>query len=175
MSDPGAAHPPAADRRPDADCAVHQGTRAAGDDGARASLGEPRLLYSAVGTVQRYDGEIFLVTEVGAVGYVVYGPYAVLTPGSYEVEFYAMPQELDSRTCCIVDVLRRGATITAEKDFTATELVHRNGLVAVRFEVVEKDTFEFRLTATGNAALTVRYRRPVRLIPSPSPEPKAPA
>ena len=34
----------------------------------------------------------------------------------------------------------------------------------MRFEVIEKDTYEFRLTATGASALSVRYQRPVRLI-----------
>jgi hypothetical protein len=122
------------------------------------------LLYAAIGRVERYDGIICIVTKEGEAGCVLFGPYSVLTPGSYEVEFHAMPHELHNLTCCVVDVLRRGKTIVAEKDFTALELTHRNGFMPVRFEVVEKDIFEFRLTATGTAGLTARYNRPLRLI-----------
>ena len=122
------------------------------------------MLLSAVGKVKRYDGAIYIVTSEGQSGCVVFGPYCVLSPGSYEVEFYIRPSEMNNSTCCVVDVLRRGRSIAAEKDFTAGELIHRNGLVLVRFEVVATDTYEFRVMSTGSSALTVRYQRPYRLI-----------
>lgn len=125
------------------------------------------LLHSAIGQIEEIDGVVHLRTDEGESGCVLYGPYCSLEPGSYVVEFYAMPHEMDGRTCCVVDVLRRGRTVVAEKDFTADELVRRRGIIPVRFEVIEKDTFEFRLTSTGISALTVRYQRPVRLIASP--------
>ena len=132
---------------------------------------EPVVFY-VVGKVQRYDGVIYVVTTEQDVGCVLYGPYSVLDPGSYEVEFNVMPQDLGNTTCCVLDVLRRGRTIVAEKDFTATELIHRNGTVLVRFEVIERDTFEFRVSATGGAALTARYQRPVRLLSPALEEPR---
>ena len=131
------------------------------------------VLYHVIGKVERFDGVVCIVTDEGEAGCVLYGPYTVLWPGSYEVEFFAMPHDMGGQTCCVVDVLRRGRTIAAEKDFTAVELIHRNGLIPVRFEVVEKDTYEFRLTATGAAGLTVRYQRPLRLIAGQGQEPPA--
>jgi hypothetical protein len=107
---------------------------------------------------------IYVVTSEGESGCVVFGPYCVLPPGSYEVEFYVLPSEMSNNTCCVVDILRRGRTIAAEKDFTASELIYRNGLISVRFEVIKRDTYEFRVTSTGSSALTVRYQRPFRLI-----------
>ena len=78
-------------------------------------IGTTSLLHTAIGKVRRYDGAIYIVTEEGESGVVLYGPYSVLWPGSYEVEFYAMPQELSNELCCVVDVLRRGHSIAAEK------------------------------------------------------------
>ncbi len=128
------------------------------------------MLQYSIGQLKQYDGEIYVVTSEGDAGCVLYGPYCTLWPGSYEVEFYAMPQELGTAMCCVVDVLRHGSTITAEKDFTATELVFRNGVIPVRFEVIETDTFEFRLTSTGQTGLKVRYRRPLRQLSAPGAE-----
>lgn len=122
------------------------------------------MLHSTIGAVETRDGEIVIVTSLGDAGCVVYGPYATLEPGNYEVEFHAMPHDLSEDMCCVVDVLRHGAAIVTERDFTARELIHRNGIARVRFEVLARDTFEFRLTATGKAALTVRYRRPLRTV-----------
>ena len=92
---------------------------------------------------------------------MVYGPYQTLAPGAYAVEFRVMPHELgvDADACCIVDVLRAGVGIVAEQDFTASELVRRDGVIRVRFEVLLPDSYEYRVTATGRSGLTVRYRR----------------
>jgi hypothetical protein len=125
------------------------------------------LLHTAVGRIEQQDGVVYIVTNEGEAGCVVFGPYTELQPGSYEVEFHVMPQEMGNRTCCVVDVLRRARTIAAEKDFTASELVFRNGIIPVRFEVIEKDIFEFRLTSTGVTGLKVRYQRPVRFVSPP--------
>jgi hypothetical protein len=130
------------------------------------------LLHTVVGTVTQIDGAVHVQTRDGEAGCVLYGPYRVLQPGSYEVVFHVLPHALDGRMCCVVDVLRRGRTIVAEKDFTADELLRRNGQIPMRFEVVETDTFEFRVHATGSAGLTVRYHRPVRLISGPPADPQ---
>ena len=122
------------------------------------------MLHSTIGNVETRDGEIVIVTSVGDAGCVVYGPYSALEPGNYEVEFHVMPHDLSEEVCCVVDILRRGSSIVTERDFTGRELIHRNGVAKVRFEVVAHDTFEFRLTATGRAALTVRYKRPLRTV-----------
>lgn len=127
------------------------------------------MLHSAVGRIQQEDGVVYIVTNEGEAGCVVFGPYTELQPGSYEVEFNVLPQEMGNRTCCVVDVLRRARTIAAEKDFTASELVFRNGIIPVRFEVIETDIFEFRLTSTGVTGLKVRYQRPVRFVSPPPP------
>ncbi|WP_131113901.1 hypothetical protein [Lichenihabitans psoromatis] len=125
------------------------------------------MLHYAIGKVRRDDGAIYILTQEGEAGCVVFGPYCVLSPGSYEVEFRIHPTEMTNDICCVVDVLRRGRTIAAEKDFTCSELIHRNGRVSIRFEVIERDTYEFRVLSTGRSALKVRYQRPVRTLPPP--------
>ncbi len=128
------------------------------------------MLHTFVGKIRKFDGTIYVVTDEGETGCVVYGPYRTLKPGSYEVEFFAMPQDINNRTCCVFDILRRGKSIVTEKDFTAAELIHRKGIVHIRFEVVRKDIYEFRVMATGGAALQVRYQRPFRLLAPLEPE-----
>ena len=130
------------------------------------------MIHSLIGHVEQRDGEIFVVTGEGDSGCVLFGPYMHLSPGSYEVEFFVLPAELDhDRTCCVVDVLRHGYAITVERDFSAGELVRRNGVVKLRFEVIASDTFEFRLLATGSVGLMARYRRklnPLVALPPPA-------
>ncbi|UDL96205.1 hypothetical protein LGH83_08505 [Lichenihabitans sp. PAMC28606] len=123
------------------------------------------MLHSAIGQLEQIDGEDYLITNEGDEGYVLFGPYEVLDPGSYQVEFFAMPGEIDGSTCCVVDILRRGRTVAAEKDFTAADLIQRNGLIQLRFEVIARDSYEYRLMATGSSALRVRYHRPIRRLP----------
>lgn len=122
------------------------------------------MIRSSVGKIKLINDEVCIVTQVGESGCALYGPYISLEPGEYEVTFHVMPHGMAEHICCIVDVLRRGKTIVAEKDFSAIDLAHRDGEVRVRFEVVLEDTYEFRVTSTGRGGLTIQHNRPLRRL-----------
>ena len=129
------------------------------------------MIRSSVGKIKLINDEVCIVTQVGEAGCALYGPYISLEPGEYEVTFHVMPHGMAEHICCVVDVLRRGKTIVAEKDFSATDLAQRNGEVRVRFEVVLEDSYEFRVTSTGRGALTIQHHRPLRCLARIEPGP----
>ena len=125
------------------------------------------MIRSSVGKIKLINDEVCIVTQIGEAGCALYGPYISLEPGEYEVTFHVMPHGMAEHICCVVDVLRRGKTIVAEKDFSATDLAQRDGEVRVRFEVILEDTYEFRVTSTGRGALTIQHNRPLRRLARP--------
>jgi FkbM family methyltransferase len=123
------------------------------------------VIHSQIGKIRNIGGNIWIETSIGDTGCVVYGPYQILSMGVYTVEFDIVTGDnlVDDSICCIVDVVRDLKTVV-EKSISRSDLTTSNGKVSITFDVHNEGQFEFRVHATGAAALTVRHDRPVKLI-----------
>ena len=123
------------------------------------------MIHSQIGTFKNIGETVWIETSKGDAGCVVYGPYQILSMGTYTVEFEIVTGDniVDDSVCCIVDVVRDLKTVV-EKSISGSDLVTSNGKLSIPFDVHSEGRFEFRVHATGAAALTVRNDRPVKLI-----------
>ncbi|MFK0162321.1 FkbM family methyltransferase [Rhizobium sp. NPDC090279] len=125
------------------------------------------MFYSEIGQLEKVQGDERVSVKKGEVGWVLYGPYAILSPGRYVVEFHIEgdPSAPTEAVCCNVDVVAGfGARLLAQEQLTEADLRRSDKRVALQFDVDAEDVFEFRIASTGIGALAARAHRPLKRI-----------
>jgi FkbM family methyltransferase len=125
------------------------------------------LFYSEIGQVEKIHGNERVSAKKGEAGWVLYGPYATLSPGRYVVEFHIEgdPSVPSEAVCCSIDVATDfGTRLLAQKQLTEADLRRSDKRVALQFDVDAEDVFEFRIASTGIGSLAARAHRPLKRI-----------
>lgn len=125
----------------------------------------------APGAVQA-SGAMPIRSEPGQKGFLLYGPYLELHPGRYEVQFTVSAQPgpagflRDRRTGCVLDVsIQTGhRRMLARRKLSVAALRAGSGPYRLRFDLPIWTGCEFRVFATGAAALVVQPARPCRRV-----------
>lgn len=129
------------------------------------------MFYSQIGQFAKVQGDERISVKEGQAGWVLYGPYATLSPGHYVVEFRieADPSLPAHLVCCDIDVTAGfGARRLAHKRLTAADLLQPGKPIPLQFEVDAEDVFEFRIDSTGAGAFTANAHRPLKRIDAQS-------
>jgi len=125
------------------------------------------LFYSAIGQVEKVQGNERVSVKKGQAGWVLYGPYVTLSPGRYVVEFHidADPSAPSEEVCCSIDVTAGfGARQLIRRELTGADIVRSGKSVTLQFDVPEEDVFEFRIDSTGVGAFAAYAHRPLKRI-----------
>lgn len=125
------------------------------------------MFYSAIGQVDKAQGNERVSVKKGQAGWVLYGPYVTLSPGRYVVEFHidADSTEASEEIYCDIDVTAGfGARQLVQKRLTCADLLQSNRGVTLQFDVQSEDVFEFRVASTGVGAFAVHAHRPLKRI-----------
>jgi FkbM family methyltransferase len=125
------------------------------------------LFYSEIGQLEKIHGDERVSAKKGEAGWVLYGPYAILSPGRYAVEFEIEgdPSTPPQAVCCSIDVATEfGTRLLAQKELTEADLRRSGKRVALEFDVDKEDVFEFRIASTGIGALAARAYRPLKRV-----------
>jgi FkbM family methyltransferase len=122
-------------------------------------------VFSAVGTVERQNGEVFVRTRKSEQGCVVYGPYQGIGRGRYTVSFQIAPDAggSDGEVCCVLDVAV-DLTVVLQRPVTLGELRASKGRVELTFEVPSAGKGEYRVFSTGAVGLRVAHKRTATAI-----------
>lgn len=116
------------------------------------------MLNPDMGKVARIGGHEFLVTEPNRIGHALYGPYAMVSPGRWVVEFVlCMADENSDPTASItIDVAGdNGKTLVAIDFIAAADLTSKPRIIPLAFEIAEARILEFRVHIDGRAPLLV--------------------
>ena len=121
---------------------------------------------AAISSPAERGGRRYIPTHMGVSGHAIYGPYELLEPSHYVVEFSlsaAEPQWLDSdKICARVDVAAEfGSVILALQHVALRQL--RDGAISIRlrFHNEVAQHLEFRVGVTGCIPLLIEEYRPV--------------
>ncbi len=127
------------------------------------------MLNAAMGSEVEIDGKKCILTQVGAVGHAVYGPYKPLDPGYYAVEFCLRPAEENSidsdDVCAQVDVaVQSGTVILAKEEIRLSNLQSGGIFVPLTFHNSVRQPFEFRVGVSGQIPLIIEDHCPVVVL-----------
>jgi len=144
-------------------------------------------VHSHVGAVRSINDEAYVCTQRGETGYALFGPYVDFAPGSYVVTFEFLNPERDARWHGVVRHLREGIAAFVEVACDAGRIIlAKSAVSSVRLSVAKRTSIdlhftidrrrnlEFRVYATGGAAVVVGCDRKVSVLsglgPIPPPE-----
>lgn len=125
------------------------------------------MFYSAIGQVEKVQGNERVSVKKGQAGWVLYGPYVTLSPGRYVVEFHidADPSAVSDDVYCSIDVTAGfGARQLIRKELTGADIVKSGKGLNLQFDVPAEDVFEFRIDSTGVGAFAAYAHRPLKKI-----------
>lgn len=122
------------------------------------------MLNENIGTIRNLRGREYIETEIGKSGHAVFGPYEILDPGSYAVEFKLSALDGDSvepnTPVAALDVCGEfGTLIIAKQHLTAGDLSKGDGRFLLPFTLSKRMQVEYRVGVSGNAALAVDETR----------------
>ena len=128
------------------------------------------MLNPALGTPDIVEGRSRLTTTKGRAGHAVYGPYELLEPGRYIVEFHLSlngPAPSDRDFCCaVLDVaIDAGNTILASKKILLSQLRDGRASFTLPFKLRAASRAEYRVAVNGKAALIIDQHRSVVRLP----------
>jgi len=110
------------------------------------------LTPTQIGKLQEIDkSEFKLISEVEKPGFLQFGPYIELPPGSFSVEF-DMETALSNNTIGKIDVATKGGSvILAQKEITGSG---KREAIEISFKLQETtDSIEFRVQSYGNSEI----------------------
>lgn len=118
------------------------------------------MLNLSLGAAVEFDGRAFIETFPGAQGHVIFGPYMLVEPGQYLVEFEIgladAPEPDHDRVGALIDVVAdHGQTIVAFDFVMLSRLGAEPQRVRLAFDLAESRQLEFRLCTLGHARLLV--------------------
>lgn len=125
------------------------------------------MFYSAIGQVDKAQGNERVSVKKGQAGWVLYGPYVTLSPGRYVVEFHieADASALSEEIYCNIDVAAGfGVRQLVQRRLTGADLLQSDKGVSLQFDVQTEDVFEFRVASTGVGAFAAHAHRPLKRI-----------
>ena len=129
------------------------------------------MLNLALGTSSIEEGRSTILTGRGSAGHAVYGPYELLEPGRYVVEFNleladAGPSSGRDLKCAVLDVVANlGRQPIARKEVFVSSLLHGRTRFKLRFELTESSNVEYRVWVSGKASLLIDEYRRVSRVP----------
>lgn len=131
------------------------------------------MLNAAMGSEVEIDGKKCILTQVGAVGHAIYGPYKPLDPGYYAVEFCLRPAEENTigsdDVCAQVDVVVQSGTVTlAKEEIRLSRLRSGANFVPLTFHNSVRQPFEFRVGVSGKISLIIEDHCPVVALEDPN-------
>jgi FkbM family methyltransferase len=128
------------------------------------------MLNPELGSTTEVNGEIYIQTEPGKVGHVVYGPYIHLAPGRYVVGFELSAAELPPQlpsTCAIIDVVTDvGHTSIVSNVIKPADLASGKHHYHLEFTLAKTSEVEFRVHVDGQVPLRIAERRPLKKLES---------
>ena len=116
-----------------------------------------------IGSLIDADGKQCVLTQAGAVGHAIYGPYQRLEPGDYAVEIclraaeeYTFDQD---EICAQFDVAAQQGNVTLGcQDVFLSQLRHGEIFVPLIFHNPVTQPFEFRVHVSGQIPLIIEER-----------------
>lgn len=118
--------------------------------------------WNAIGRVTGHGRNRLVSAGAGEAGYLLYGPYVPLQPGTYRVSFFvglSEPGGLGARSAVLIDVTCDQGTRTLASRQLATWRLPHGRLRRFDLTFSSKETLfgvEFRVFAHGHAAVVVR-------------------
>ena len=119
------------------------------------------MLNHKLGSSREIDGHSWMQTKRGHAGFALYGPYVMLQPGHYAVEFRLQPVEFarvpsgDPR-CVALDVAGQGgAEQVAKRWIHASQLTQGRTRFVLPFELETAGRVEFRAWVNGELPLVI--------------------
>lgn len=134
--------------------------------GLPIATGGAVLYNQELGTIQETAGRRALLAERGRSGCALWGPYKVLQPGRYAVE-YGIGKGAGSAAkgdpiVAVIDVARDGGNeVVAKREIRLSELTEEETRFHLMFELEAASTCEFRIFAEGGVPLVLQEARPL--------------
>ena len=135
------------------------------------------MLNLNIGSGLERDGRACILTNKGARGHAVYGPYMQVEPGRYVVEFeleaYQTGSASDDDVAATIDVAAEyGQLIFAQRDLKVSEL-RGASFTSLVFSTTVSQALEFRVGTNGAVVLLAYDHRRVLRLDEESVDPQA--
>jgi hypothetical protein len=135
----------------------------------RSRKGNSRdMVSSAIGYSKVVSGRDCVYTDLGQVGFALFGPYETYDAGTYAVSFRISMSQTEaplpdaSSVCCYLEVTSDfGEWVLVRRPVRVGELGVDPTDIVLDFTLQQRKTLEFRVYTLGTAPLVVEEERPV--------------